>query len=189
MTDYNLIINDINALTTETQPFDFNNPPFDPIEFAKDIVHTMHQYNGVGLAANQIGVPYSIFAMRGAPEHIVCFNPRIVTYSEEMVQLEEACLSFPGLVVNINRPKHIRARYQLPNGETVTKQYTGMTARIFQHELDHLYGKLYYNRASRITREKAIKRMNKNVFTIKKGSSAIDNFLADTELLFESSRS
>lgn len=189
MADYSIIVGDVASLTSETPPFDFNNPPFDSIEFAKDLVHTMYQYNGVGLAANQVGINYRIFAMRGTPENIVCFNPKIVGYSDELIDMEEACLSFPGLVVNVTRPRHVRARYQLPNGETVTKQYTGMTARIFQHELDHLNGILYYNRASRIVRDRAFKRMKKNVFTIKESGSSIDNFLTDTELRYQSIRS
>lgn len=180
MTEYKLIISDINKLTSETIPFNFASPPIDPIQLANDLVKTMYEYNGVGLAANQVGIPYKVFCMRGMPENLVCFNPRIVTYSNETIELEEACLSFPGLIVKIKRPQHIRARFQLPNGETVTKQYTGMTARIFQHELDHLEGKLYYTRASRVTRDLAFKRMKKNVYAIKTNDSAIDAFLADT---------
>jgi peptide deformylase len=189
MTDYSIIVGDVASLTKSAAPFNFKTPPFDPIEFAKDIVHTMYQYNGIGLAANQIGINYRIFALRGTPENIVAFNPKIVTFSEETIDMEEGCLSFPGLVVKIKRPRHIRARFQLPNGETVTKQYTGMTARIFQHELDHLDGTLYYNRAPRIIRDKAFKRMKKNVFTIKESGSAINSFLTDTELVYESIRS
>lgn len=85
------------------------------------------------------------------------FNPRIVDTSEETVLLDEGCLSFPGLFVKIRRPKKIRARYTLPNGETVTQVFDGMTARIFQHELDHLDGVVYYTRANPIHLEKGKK--------------------------------
>ena len=145
-------------LTTPCKPFDFQNPPFDPVEFSHELVKFMYDNNGIGLAANQVGVPYRVFSMRGSPENFVCFNPKIVQPSEMMVTLEEGCLSYSGLIVKVKRPQHIRVRFQTPNGETLTKQFTGMTARIFQHEYDHLEGILYFNRASRYHREVAIKK-------------------------------
>jgi peptide deformylase len=118
----------------------------------------MYEYNGLGLAANQVGEPYRIFAMRGQPENFVCFNPKIVQPSEMEVVLEEGCLTYPGLLVKIKRPQHIRVRFQMPNGETVTKQFTGMTARVFQHEMDHLDGIVFFNRANRYHKELAFKK-------------------------------
>jgi peptide deformylase len=145
-------------LKSPCSDFDFRNPLFDPIEFAKELVKYMYEWNGLGLAANQVGVPYRIFAMRGQPENFVCFNPRIVQPSEAIVALEEGCLTYPGLIVKIKRPQHIRVRFQTPNGETLTKQFTGMTARVFQHEMDHLNGEVYFNKASRYHRDKALEK-------------------------------
>lgn len=118
----------------------------------------MYENNGIGLAANQVGVPYKIFAMRGEPQNFVCFNPRVVQPSAEQISLEEGSLTFPGLLVKVKRPRHIRVRFQTPNGETRTDTFIGMTARIFQHELDHVEGKLYFSRASRYHREIAMKK-------------------------------
>jgi len=118
----------------------------------------MYENNGIGLAANQVGVPYRVFAMRGSPENFVCFNPRVVQPSESLISLEEGCLTFPGLTVKIKRPQHIRVRFQTPNGDTLTKQFTGMTARIFQHEIDHLDGIVFYNRANRVHRDTALEK-------------------------------
>jgi peptide deformylase len=145
-------------LTTPCQIFDFNNPPFDPIEFAKDLVKFMYDKNGIGLAANQVGVPYRVFAMRGQPENFVCYNPKIVQPSEMKIELEEGCLTYPNLLVKITRPQHVRVRFTTPNGDTMTKQFTGLTARIFQHELDHLDGVIFYNRANRYHRDQALKK-------------------------------
>lgn len=145
-------------LTTPCQIFDFNNPPFDPIEFAKDLVKFMYDKNGIGLAANQVGVPYRVFAMRGQPENFVCYNPKIVQPSEMKIELEEGCLTYPNLLVKITRPQHVRVRFTTPNGDTMTKQFTGLTARIFQHELDHLDGAIFYNRANRYHRDQALKK-------------------------------
>ena len=154
----NLVKSNDPILTTPCQPFDFETPPFDPIGFAQNLIKFMYENNGIGLAANQVGFPYRIFAMRGSPENFVCFNPKIVQPSEMTVSLEEGCLTYPGLLIKVKRPQHIRVRFQTPNGETLTKQFTGMTARIFQHETDHLDGVLFFNRANRYHKELALKK-------------------------------
>ena len=99
----NLVIGNDSILKKECEEFDFKNPPFDPIEFSNNLVQNMYDNNGIGLAANQVGASYRIFAMRGKPADFVCFNPRIVMPSEEIITLEESCLSFPGLIVEIKR--------------------------------------------------------------------------------------
>ena len=101
-------------LTTRCNDFDFNNTPFDPIEFSKELVKFMYDSNGIGLAANQVGVPYRIFAMRGQPENFVCFNPRVVQPSEMQVVLEEGCLTYPNVFVKVKRPRHVRVRFDTP---------------------------------------------------------------------------
>jgi peptide deformylase len=151
-------------LTTECKPFDFTNPPFDPIDFSKEFIKFMYDSGGIGLAANQVGVPYRIFAMRGAPENFVCFNPKIVQLGEQEVSLEEGCLTYPGLLVKIKRPQHIRVRFQTPNSDTLTKQFTGMSARIFQHEFMHIEGKTFKDCASRLSLELALKKAKKKGF-------------------------
>ena len=148
-------------LKTKCEEFNFNDPPFDPIEFSKEFVKFMYEKKGIGLAANQIGVPYRIFAMRGSPENFVCFNPKIVHYSEEKIVLEESCLSFPGLVVKVKRSKLIRVRFQTPNSEIKTEKFVGMTSRIFQHEMDHLDGTLFFNRANLFHKEQAMRKWRK----------------------------
>jgi len=145
-------------LLQKCENFDFDKPPFDPIEFSKELIKYMYEKNGIGLAANQVGVPYRIFAMRGAPENFVCFNPKIVGISETVVNLEEGCLSYPGLYVKIKRPEFIRVRFKAPNGETLTKQFVGMTARCFQHEYDHLEGIRFYDRANKFHRDQAMRK-------------------------------
>lgn len=146
----------------ETEAFDFKNPPFDPVEFSKDLVKYMYDINAVGIAANQVGTPYRIFAMRGQPENFVCFNPKIVQPSAAEVILEESDVAYPGLIVKVKRPQHLRVRFTTPNGETLTKQFTGLTARIFQHEIDNLDGVLFYNRANRYHRDQAMRKWKLN---------------------------
>lgn len=144
-------------LTAPAQPFDFSSPSIDPVQLAKDLAETLIQHQGLGLAAPQIGVPYRVFAINGTPIH-VCYNPKLIDVSSEEIYLEEGCLSFPGLVMKVKRPRHIKLRYTMPNGETVTEKYTGMTARCILHEMDHLDGVLFQTRATLYHREKAMKK-------------------------------
>jgi peptide deformylase len=150
---------DCNApiLKQEMEPFDFSNPPIDPLDLVTDLAETMLENNGVGLSANQVGLPYRVFVMLGQ-ELIPCFNPRIVDMSEETILLEEGCLSYPDMFVKVKRPRRIKVRYAEPNGNIVTQTFDGMTARVFQHELDHLNGVNYQQRANKFHLEQARKK-------------------------------
>ena len=154
----NLVEQNDPILTTKCQDFDFSNPPFDPIEFAQELVKFMYDKNGIGLAANQVGVPYRVFAMRGSPENYVCYNPKIVQESEQHIVLEEGCLTYPGLFVKVKRPQFLRVRFSTPNGDTRTETFTNMTARTFQHELDHLDGIIFYNKANKYHKDQAMRK-------------------------------
>lgn len=138
----NLVPYDDPILTTPTEEFDFRNPPVDPAELAQSMADIMTINGGIGLAANQVGFPYRMFVMATNPV-FACFNPEIIDYSEEAVSLEEGCLSYPGLVVKVARPKSCKIRFIHPNGEPDTRTYTGMTARIVLHEIQHLDGERY----------------------------------------------
>lgn len=150
--------------------FDFDNPPIDPSQLARDLTETMIANKGLGLSANQCGLPYRVFVMNGNPVH-ACFNPRIVHSSPEQVLMSEGCLSYPGLYVRIKRPAVIRLRYQQPDGDTITKEFHGVTARCVQHELDHLDGIVYLDRATRFHKEQAYKAV-KDLKRLKKRTGA-----------------
>jgi len=144
-----------------SQPFDFQNPPVDPLQFAQELVKTMYNNNGICLAAIQVGVPWRVFAMRGAPQNFVCFNPRVVQPSDAEIRLEETSLTYPGLIVKIKRPQHIRVRFATPNSDVRTETFTGITARAFLQSMDFLNGTLFYSTANRIHREQALRKWNK----------------------------
>jgi peptide deformylase len=158
-------------LRTEIEAFDFSNPPVDPAELAQQLVDFMRQENGIGLSSNQVGLNYRAFALEGEPAY-VCFNPRVVLPGSEQVVLEEGCLSYPGLLVKVKRPRDVKVRFQGPDGEIYTKTFTGMTARAFQHELDHLDGVTMLDRANRFHRESALnkwkqwKRRNEHLLSV-----------------------
>lgn len=144
------------GLRTPLPTFDFDDPPMDPVRLAVDLIATMDLHMGLGLSANQVGLPHRVFVMRSYP-NLVCFNPRIVDRSESETELEEGCLSFPGLVFKVSRPDSIRVRFQTPNGKVATKTFNGMTARVFCHELMHLDGRFPFEGISRMKLDRAIK--------------------------------
>lgn len=148
----------------------------DPIEFEKDrwneaphllpilankMAEKMIQYGGVGLSMNQVGLRGRMFVMRTHPDITVCVNPRIVDASQEEVLMEEGCLTYPGLHVKVKRPAHLRVRYQTATGETVTEKLTGLTARVFQHQLGVINGEKFFDLAKPLARELALRKWNK----------------------------
>lgn len=156
-----IIKDDISILTKKSEEFDFTNPPYDPSQLAHDLVDTMHDKNGLGLAAIQCNIPYQVFVMRGVEQAFALFNPRILSYGKEDVVLEEACLSFPGLVMKIKRPNAVKVRFWGPNGEVQIQEFAGLTARIIQHECLHLRGNLYWEGISKLKMSNAIKKAKK----------------------------
>ena len=124
----------------------------------------MIEHKGVGLSAPQLGIMTRAFVIGNPsePESIIgVFNPMIVDYDEETVVYEEGCVSYPGLFIKIKRPRGIRVRYRGWNGEADTVRYEGYTARVFQHEYDHLNGITYQTRANRYHLDQAQRFKNK----------------------------
>jgi peptide deformylase len=99
-----------------------------------------------------------MFVMRTHPDVIGVFNPLLLDTSEETIILEEGCLSFDMLFIKVKRPKRIRVRFTNPDGQTETRVFDGMTARCFLHELDHLNGITYLQKANKFHIETAKKR-------------------------------
>ena len=103
----------------------------------------MFHHKGVGLSANQIGIEERVFVMMidiDAQETITCFNPRIIKESKGEVVMEEGCLSYPELFLEISRPAIIVVKYEDEGKEIYKRRLTEYYARIFQHEYDHMEG-------------------------------------------------
>jgi len=112
-------------------------------ELSKILIDSMIHHNGVGLSANQIGISERVFVMIRDIEFneiIVCFNPRIIKTYKEEVEMEEGCLSYPDLYLNISRPKKIIVKYEDVDKKTHKLKLDGLASRIFQHEYDHMEG-------------------------------------------------
>ena len=137
-------------LVPETHPilsqvlpeFDFTNPPVDPNKFASTLVETCKANHGIGLSANQCGFAYRVFVMGAGDEYVAFFNPKITKATGE-AHMVEGCLSFPFLALRITRPEMIEVEYQDFVGEKKTATFNGISARCFQHELDHMNGIVY----------------------------------------------
>jgi len=164
---YQLIEEASKVLRTPPPEFDFENPPEDPKEIAKNMGEAMDKFGGLGLSANQVGLPYRMFVMRTMhegdekPENLAYFNPEIIRVSQETESLKEGCLSFPDLFLMIKRSKTIEFKYQDEEGEEHTVMMEGLGARCVQHEVDHLNGILFLQRASRLKIERAMKARTK----------------------------
>jgi peptide deformylase len=118
------------------------------VNLSKDLIDTMYDADGVGLAAPQIGINKRIFVMDCSSENEekdcrVVINPEIEYESEELGSYKEGCLSIPGITEEISRPKVIKVLYQDVNGVLQRDTYDDLWSICFQHELDHLNGKLF----------------------------------------------
>ena len=144
----NLVLEDDPILKKRGQPFDFDNPQEDPEKLKKELYEAMIKYEGIGLSACQIGIDLKVFAMRYEDDVICCFNPRINDYSEETTYMREGCLTFPGLFFSVERAHGINCTFADFKGEVVSGSFVDIPAKVFQHEYDHMLGKLYLEYAS-----------------------------------------
>ncbi len=117
-------------------------------DLVSDLIDTLKEASGLGLAAVQIGVLLRLFiidmtAIDPTAALKVYINPDILEMSEEQIELEEGCLSFPGIYQNITRPVRVKVRATDIDGNVFEEELDGMPARTVQHEYDHIEGKLF----------------------------------------------
>ena len=121
----------------------------DRSEMSRILKENMMHYDGVGLSANQIGIGERVFIMVlniETEETITCFNPRIIKRYDDNVWCEEGCLSFPDEIINVQRPDRIVVKYEDEDGKDHKIKLSGMAARVFLHEFDHLEGIVFTER-------------------------------------------
>jgi peptide deformylase len=133
---------------------------------AKDMLDTMYNAPGIGLAAPQIGVMKRIVVMDLAgegepPAPLVMINPEITRFGDQMQVTEEGCLSIPELYYEVERPNDVTVKYTDLDGKEVVQEAEGKLAVCIQHELDHLDGVLYIDYLSRLKRDRVIKKFEK----------------------------
>ncbi len=135
-------------------------------KLADDMLETMYDAPGVGLAGPQIGVMKRIFVIDCAdkeapPDPMVLINPEITWTSEETSVYEEGCLSIPDIYEEITRPEKVRMKFLDVNGKEQEEEFDALYATATQHELDHLNGKLFIDYLSKIKRSMITNKMKK----------------------------
>lgn len=129
-----------------------------------EMVNTMYQENGVGLAAPQVGDSRRILVMDPDPPNGPVYqmvNPHILTESDATATMVEGCLSVPGSSVKVTRPKSLTVSWQDGWGKTHSQEFTGFLATIVQHEIDHLNGVTLVSRMSRFKKSRYLKKLRK----------------------------
>ncbi len=119
----------------------------------------MHDALGIGLAATQVGVMHRLLVYRVDPDSPVAaiVNPVLEWASEERETSEEGCLSLPGVLVEVERPVHVRVKATDEHGDELLVEASGLEARVLQHEMDHLDGVLILDRTTRDQRKQAMR--------------------------------
>lgn len=134
-------------------------------ELAEDMMETMQQADGIGLAGNQVAEPIAVCVVNSGlieegttPKAYV--NP-VILEDEGIATMEEGCLSIPDIREDVTRPEKIKVRYQDLSGREHVEEFNDMLARVLQHEIDHLNGVLFVDRISPIKRKLMSKKLRK----------------------------
>ena len=131
-----------------------------------DMLETMRDAPGVGLAAPQVGVLERIFVWEVEDEHGAIVNPVIVQSSAEKLEEEEGCLSLPGLYYPVERSERVVVTGQDVDGNPISLEAEGLLARVCQHEIDHLDGVLFIDRLAPADRKEALTKLRDEAFGI-----------------------
>lgn len=133
---------------------------------ADDMLATMYDAPGIGLAAPQVGVMKRVLTMDcmkapDAPRPMVLINPEILWSSDDRSTYEEGCLSIPDQYADVTRPAEVRVRWTALDGEMHEEHFTGLWATCVQHEIDHLEGRLFIDYLGPIKRQLITRKMEK----------------------------
>ena len=132
---------------------------------ANDMLETMYDAPGIGLAAPQIGVMKRVLVMDcikdGPPEPMVLINPAVIWSSEDVATYEEGCLSIPDQYAEVKRPAEVQVRWLGLDGVEQERQFAGLWATCVQHEIDHLDGKLFIDYLGPLKRQMITRKMEK----------------------------
>jgi peptide deformylase len=134
-------------------------------KLASDMLETMYDAPGIGLAAPQVGVTKRLLVMDcikdGPPEPMVLINPSVIWASEDRTVYEEGCLSIPDQYADVTRPAEVQVRWTDLDGVVQERQFAGLWATCVQHEIDHLQGKLFIDYLGPLKRQMITRKMEK----------------------------
>jgi peptide deformylase len=154
-------------LRTKSEDWDFSVDK-DAENLEEEMIKFMLANNGIGLAANQIGISKRVFVMghlahSNFPKPFALFNPEILEASKEQVLDQEGCLSFPDIWLTVKRPTWVKVRYFDSAGKEHIEKYEGYVSKCFQHELDHLNGICFVDKVSKLKLQLALKKQRKSI--------------------------
>ena len=157
-----LVISPDPILLEKASDWDFNVDK-NAVDVESEMIAIMKTFNGIGLAANQVGLLKRVFVikLKDSEKPFGMFNPKIISISKEEQSNQEGCLSFPNLWLDIKRPASIDVEYLDNTGNKCTITLKGIDARCFLHELDHLDGKVFTEKVSPMKLMLAKKKQNK----------------------------
>jgi peptide deformylase len=160
-----LNLNNRKFLNTKSTNWNFEQT--DSKQIMEELINIMISKNGIGLAANQVGLDKRLFAigssnMRHFTVPTVVFNPTILSTSENSSLYKEGCLSFPDLWIEVKRPEKISVAYHDYQGTRHFVELGELDSRCFQHEYDHLDGVCFVDKVSQLKLQLAMKKMRKN---------------------------
>jgi len=139
-------------------------------ELVEAMFIVMKKYNGIGLTANQVGLPFNMFVAGGHESiergmSLAMFNPMIISASVDEIMMKEGCLTYPYIFLNVKRPRKVVMKYEDSEGKTQEAHLDGMMSRICQHEYDHTLGRNFTENVSKFklkrAEEKAVKEIDK----------------------------
>lgn len=137
-------------------------------ELSERMKLTLKKFGGIGLSANQCGVPIRMFIIGHEDFNLVCINPKVLMESDEVVKSDEGCLSFPALFCKIERPQWIKVEFTNEHGQVVQTKLEGLTARCYLHELDHMNGIKFTSYVGPVALKMAKAKQEKRIKTVKR---------------------
>ena len=171
--EYKLINENNKVLYQKAAPWDFEKDG-SPFELIKEMTRMMFENKGIGLAAPQLGVSKELFIMGNAELLIACVNPTYIPVPDTKIVKEiEGCLSFPNLWLHVDRWESIQATYLDASGKEINAEFSGIQARCFQHETDHLRGECFTSKVSKLSLDLAKKRQAKELKKISKITASV----------------
>ena len=149
-------------------------------ELTESMFKTMKRYGGIGMTCNQVGLPFNMFVLGDHLQlenglKMACFNPMIISSSEETTVMKEGCLTFPFVFLSITRPRKVVVKYEDENGALQEGHLDGVVSRVFQHEYDHIKGKNMTDLVSKMKLDMAYKKAEKQMKAYQKHKEAMEN--------------
>ena len=148
----------------------------DRAELSDAMFTTMFKYGGIGLSANQVGLPFNMFVAGGHPsieggKAIAMYNPVILSVGVDELMMKEGCLTYPFLFLSIKRPRKCVMKYEDSEGKLQEAHLDGMMSRICQHEYDHILGRNFVEHVSKFKLKRAEEKAKKLIQQMKKSQA------------------